>query len=132
MCAHMNIDIETETTTADMIAKVPNFARVFVLHPSLAPQPLFAPVHSCVDKLQFAATQALPFLIQKVSFPESHQASNVLCVVFRAAGGKAVDLSPADAKRLQDEMDRVDTQYGAKDPDFLKFPTFQFSGKFHL
>jgi len=45
----------------------------------------------------------------------------------KAAGGQMVDVSPDVKKRLGDRLARIDSQYGATGPDFLKFPAFEFS-----
>lgn len=48
--------------------------------------------------------------------------------IFRAAGGGFVEATPATEKALQDELAKIDRVYGATGPDFLKFPSFNFTG----
>ena len=48
----------------------------------------------------------------------------------RAAGGKPVDVTPEDQKLLQAEMERIDNIFQAG-PDFMKVPTFNFTGKIY-
>jgi F-type H+-transporting ATPase subunit 6 len=45
----------------------------------------------------------------------------------KSTGGKLVDASPSTEKALTDELEKIARQYGAKGPDFLKFPTFAFT-----
>ena len=45
----------------------------------------------------------------------------------QAAGGGFVEASPATEKSLQDELAKVDRMFGATGPDFLKFPSFNFT-----
>jgi len=44
----------------------------------------------------------------------------------KAAGGKLVDADAAVEKDLQDDLDKIARQYGAKGADFLNFPEFKF------
>jgi len=45
----------------------------------------------------------------------------------KAAGGKLVDASAATEKSLNDELEKITRQFGAKGADFTKFPTFNFA-----
>lgn len=45
----------------------------------------------------------------------------------KAVSGKLVDASPETEKQLQDELEKLARQYGAKNADFIKFPTFSFA-----
>ena len=48
---------------------------------------------------------------------------------YRAAGGGLYDCSPEDKKELDDQLARIDAQYGATGAEFLKFPSFSFTGE---
>jgi len=61
--------------------------------------------------------------IQKLFIDKIHEYSNKS----KSSGGKLVDASPTTTKALQDELDKLARQYGAKGPDFMKFPTFTFT-----
>lgn len=55
----------------------------------------------------------------------------LVTALHRAAGGKLVDASPDTEKQLQDELEKLARQYGAKGADFAKFPTFGFTGVYY-
>jgi F-type H+-transporting ATPase subunit 6 len=61
--------------------------------------------------------------IQKLFIDKIHDYS----AKSKSAGGKLVDASPATEKALTDELEKLARQYGAKDADFTKFPTFSFT-----
>jgi len=61
--------------------------------------------------------------IQKLFIDKIHEYSQKS----KASGGKLVDASPLTEKTLTDELEKLARQYGAKGPDFLKFPTFSFT-----
>jgi len=45
----------------------------------------------------------------------------------KAAGGKLVEATPAIERDLQAELDKLNHQFGVTGPDFLNFPTFEFT-----
>jgi len=45
----------------------------------------------------------------------------------KSSGGKLVDASPDTEKSLNDELEKISRQFGAKGLDFTKFPTFHFA-----
>ena len=55
--------------------------------------------------------------------------TSVSGVTCRASGGKLVDATPELETELKNELEKVDRMYGATGPDFLKFPTFSFTGQ---
>jgi len=55
----------------------------------------------------------------------------LVTVLHRAAGGKLVDASADTEKQLQDELEKLARQYGAKGADFAKFPAFAFTGMYY-
>jgi F-type H+-transporting ATPase subunit 6 len=76
-----------------------------------------------VSSVCYQKAQASSDPIQKLFIDKIHEYAQKS----KVAGGKFVDASPETEKQLQDELEKLARQYGAKGADFTKFPTFGFA-----
>ena len=54
---------------------------------------------------------------------------DIFALEFRSSGGKLFEASTEIQKALEDELSRLEKQYGGgKGVDLTKFPTFNFKG----
>jgi len=72
----------------------------------------------CAEKAQVALDPIQKLFIDKI---------HAYVQKSKASGGKLVDASPDTEKSLNNELEKLARQYGAKGADFTKFPTFSFT-----